>query len=56
MFRITQSREHSRVIGSWILTNDQNDISVVEILKGDRSFPDPNGLPETFSAGFMAHV
>ena len=44
------------MIGSGVLTDDQDHISVIEILKGDRAFPDANGLSKSLSAGFVAHV
>ena len=53
---ITQRCQHTRMVGSRVLSNDENCVGVVEILERYGPFADANGLPQTLPAGFMAHV
>ena len=44
------------MIGAWILTDDQDQISGVEVIQGHGSLADTDAVDQRPSARFMAHV
>jgi hypothetical protein len=52
-----KGRQHSRMIGAGILSDDDDQFRVVgDVFKGDHSFANANGLGERSATGLVAHI
>ena len=53
---LLQRREHPGVVRAGVLADHDHEIGGVEVLEGDRSFADADGLLECDAGGLVAHV
>ncbi len=53
---MTQAVQHSRVIGAWVLPENENRIGLLKIIQVHRAFTDADALFKPRAAGFVAHI
>ena len=56
VFCIPQCREHPRMIGSRVLSDDHDHISMIEVIECDGALADADGFYQALSTRFMTHV
>ncbi|MNJ20077.1 hypothetical protein D3C77_144050 [compost metagenome] len=54
--RFTQGFKHARVVGAGVLADDENCVSLLQVMKDHRAFAYAQGFAHPYPAGLMAHV
>ena len=55
-FHFFQRRQHAGVVGTGVLANYDDKVGHIKVFKGDRAFPDADGLLQSDARRFMAHI
>ena len=53
---LLEHRQHPRMVGAGILPGDDDQVSLGDVLDGDRALADPDRLDQRCARGFVTHV
>ena len=56
LFRAFERRQHARMVGTGILTDDKDRLRLVEIFERDSSLPDADRFTQRRSTRLVTHV